>query len=191
MGCKISTSGDVYGFGVFLLEMVTAKRPTDTLFGNDLSLHKYFFIRVGPSQFRRLLPTSKARATRARLRVICTPSSSASGEAARGIRGSSSSLPRPLARARVIHAGPPVRVPSSGPPVRASSTPPSSRDLPFARGPAASSPDLCSSACLRAVRGAVASSRLREFVTFADHPSAAPPTSARPRGSEKGVVVRP
>lgn len=41
MGCKISTSGDVYGFGVLLLEMLTAKRPTDTLFGNDLSLHKY------------------------------------------------------------------------------------------------------------------------------------------------------
>jgi serine/threonine protein kinase len=43
MGCKISTGGDVYGFGVLLLEMLTAKRPTDTLFGNgnDLSLHKY------------------------------------------------------------------------------------------------------------------------------------------------------
>lgn len=41
MGCKISTGGDVYGFGVLLLEMLTAKRPTDTLFGNDLSLHRY------------------------------------------------------------------------------------------------------------------------------------------------------
>ena len=41
MGCKISTSGDVYSFGVLLLEMLTAKRPTDKLFGNDLSLHKY------------------------------------------------------------------------------------------------------------------------------------------------------
>ncbi|KXG25915.2 hypothetical protein SORBI_3006G030700 [Sorghum bicolor] len=41
MGCKISTGGDVYGFGVLLLEMLTAKRPTDRLFGNDLSLHKY------------------------------------------------------------------------------------------------------------------------------------------------------
>ena len=43
MGCKISTGGDVYGFGVLLLEMLTAKRPTDTPFGNgnDLSLHKY------------------------------------------------------------------------------------------------------------------------------------------------------
>jgi serine/threonine protein kinase len=43
MGCKISTGGDVYGFGVLLLEMLTAKRPTNTLFGNgnDLILHKY------------------------------------------------------------------------------------------------------------------------------------------------------
>ncbi|RLN33385.1 hypothetical protein C2845_PM03G31380 [Panicum miliaceum] len=41
MGCKISTGGDVYSFGVLLLEMLTAKRPTDKLFGNDLSLHKY------------------------------------------------------------------------------------------------------------------------------------------------------
>lgn len=41
MGCKISTGGDVYSFGVLLLEMLTAKRPTDALFGNSLSLHKY------------------------------------------------------------------------------------------------------------------------------------------------------
>uniref|UniRef100_A0A0E0KNA5 Receptor kinase-like protein Xa21 n=1 Tax=Oryza punctata TaxID=4537 RepID=A0A0E0KNA5_ORYPU len=41
MGCKISIGGDVYSFGVLLLEMFTAKRPTDTLFGSDLSLHKY------------------------------------------------------------------------------------------------------------------------------------------------------
>jgi serine/threonine protein kinase len=41
MGCKISTGGDVYGFGVLLLEMLTAKRPTDKLFGDHLSLHKY------------------------------------------------------------------------------------------------------------------------------------------------------
>uniref|UniRef100_A0A0A9ACP5 non-specific serine/threonine protein kinase n=1 Tax=Arundo donax TaxID=35708 RepID=A0A0A9ACP5_ARUDO len=41
MGCKISTGGDVYSFGVLLLEMLTAKRPTDTLFDSDLSLHKY------------------------------------------------------------------------------------------------------------------------------------------------------
>uniref|UniRef100_A0A453AGK2 Receptor kinase-like protein Xa21 n=1 Tax=Aegilops tauschii subsp. strangulata TaxID=200361 RepID=A0A453AGK2_AEGTS len=41
MGCKISTGGDVYGFGVLLLEMLTAMRPTGALCGNALSLHKY------------------------------------------------------------------------------------------------------------------------------------------------------
>uniref|UniRef100_A0ACD5WS40 Uncharacterized protein n=1 Tax=Avena sativa TaxID=4498 RepID=A0ACD5WS40_AVESA len=41
MGCKISTGGDVYSFGVLLLEMLTAVRPTDALCGNALSLHKY------------------------------------------------------------------------------------------------------------------------------------------------------
>ncbi|CAM0907890.1 unnamed protein product [Alopecurus aequalis] len=41
MGCKISTGGDVYSFGVLLLEMLTAVRPTDAQCGNALSLHKY------------------------------------------------------------------------------------------------------------------------------------------------------
>ncbi|VAH41273.1 unnamed protein product [Triticum turgidum subsp. durum] len=41
MGCKISTDYDVYSFGVLLLEMLTAIRPTDALCGDALSLHKY------------------------------------------------------------------------------------------------------------------------------------------------------
>ncbi|KAF7013587.1 hypothetical protein CFC21_027656 [Triticum aestivum] len=41
MGCKVSTGGDVYGFGVLLLEMLTAMRPTDAQCSNALSLHKY------------------------------------------------------------------------------------------------------------------------------------------------------
>nr|BAK05590.1 predicted protein [Hordeum vulgare subsp. vulgare] len=41
MGCKISTGYDVYSFGVLLLEMLTAIRPTDALCGNALSLRKY------------------------------------------------------------------------------------------------------------------------------------------------------
>lgn len=41
MGCKISTGYDVYSFGVLLLEMLTAMRPTDTLCGDALSLRKY------------------------------------------------------------------------------------------------------------------------------------------------------
>ncbi|KAM0915222.1 hypothetical protein ACQ4PT_010991 [Festuca glaucescens] len=41
MGCKISTGGDVYSFGVLLLEMLTAVRPTHVQCGNAFSLHKY------------------------------------------------------------------------------------------------------------------------------------------------------
>ncbi|VAH41275.1 unnamed protein product [Triticum turgidum subsp. durum] len=41
MGCKVSTVGDVYGFGVLLLEMLTAVRPTEAQCSNALGLHKY------------------------------------------------------------------------------------------------------------------------------------------------------
>lgn len=41
MGRQISTGGDVYSFGVLLLEMLTGKRPTDDMFVDDLSLHKF------------------------------------------------------------------------------------------------------------------------------------------------------
>ncbi|CAN6248167.1 unnamed protein product [Urochloa humidicola] len=41
MGCGISTKGDVYSFGVLLLEMLTGKRPTDEMFVDGLSLHSF------------------------------------------------------------------------------------------------------------------------------------------------------
>nr|TKW09187.1 hypothetical protein SEVIR_6G076900v2 [Setaria viridis] len=40
MGYKISTGCDVYSFGVLLLEMLTGKRPTDTMFIDGMNLHK-------------------------------------------------------------------------------------------------------------------------------------------------------
>jgi serine/threonine protein kinase len=39
MGCGITTRGDVYSFGVLLLEMLTGKRPTDDMFVDGLNLH--------------------------------------------------------------------------------------------------------------------------------------------------------
>ena len=41
MGSKVSTEGDVYSFGVFLLEMFLGKRPTDEMFKDDLNLHNF------------------------------------------------------------------------------------------------------------------------------------------------------
>ena len=41
MGSDVSTEGDAYSFGVFLLEMFLGKRPTDEMFKDDLNLHNF------------------------------------------------------------------------------------------------------------------------------------------------------
>ena len=38
LGSKPSTSGDVYSFGILLLEMLVGKKPTDEMFKEGLSL---------------------------------------------------------------------------------------------------------------------------------------------------------
>ncbi|KAK7353425.1 hypothetical protein VNO80_18872 [Phaseolus coccineus] len=40
-GSKASTEGDVYSFGILVLEMFTGKRPTDEMFKEGLSLRKF------------------------------------------------------------------------------------------------------------------------------------------------------
>ncbi|XP_058181794.1 putative receptor-like protein kinase At3g47110 isoform X2 [Rhododendron vialii] len=41
VGGKISTQGDVYSYGILLLEMLTGRRPTDEMFNDGLSLREY------------------------------------------------------------------------------------------------------------------------------------------------------
>jgi len=38
---KESTAGDVYSYGIMVLEMMTGKRPTDNMFRESLNLHNY------------------------------------------------------------------------------------------------------------------------------------------------------
>ncbi|XP_059639134.1 probable LRR receptor-like serine/threonine-protein kinase At3g47570 [Cornus florida] len=41
MGGEVSTEGDVYSYGILLLEMFTGKRPTGGMFTDNFSLHNY------------------------------------------------------------------------------------------------------------------------------------------------------
>ena len=41
MGGEASTKGDVYSYGILLLEMLLGKRPTDKMFKDGLNLHNY------------------------------------------------------------------------------------------------------------------------------------------------------
>ncbi|CAL5322664.1 unnamed protein product [Camellia sinensis] len=41
MGCEVSAYGDIYSFGILVLEMFTGKRPTNEMFKDGLSLHGF------------------------------------------------------------------------------------------------------------------------------------------------------
>lgn len=41
MGGEVSAKGDIYSYGILLLEMFTGKRPTDSMFTENFSLHSY------------------------------------------------------------------------------------------------------------------------------------------------------
>ncbi|PNX89289.1 kinase-like protein, partial [Trifolium pratense] len=44
MGSEVSTSGDIYSFGILMLEMLTGRRPTDEVFKDGQNLHNFVAI---------------------------------------------------------------------------------------------------------------------------------------------------
>ncbi|PKI56084.1 hypothetical protein CRG98_023516 [Punica granatum] len=40
-GAEVSINGDVYSYGILILEMFTGKRPTDNMFGDGLNFHSF------------------------------------------------------------------------------------------------------------------------------------------------------
>ncbi|GJR86104.1 kinase-like domain-containing protein [Tanacetum coccineum] len=44
IGSEMTSSGDIYSFGILLLEIMTGKKPTDNMFNEGLSLHKFAYM---------------------------------------------------------------------------------------------------------------------------------------------------
>ncbi|RHN54576.1 putative protein kinase RLK-Pelle-LRR-XII-1 family [Medicago truncatula] len=54
MGAEVSTCGDMYSFGIFMLEMLTGRRPTDHAFEDGQNLHNFVAISF-PGNLKKIL----------------------------------------------------------------------------------------------------------------------------------------
>ncbi|CAI9780439.1 unnamed protein product [Fraxinus pennsylvanica] len=60
MGSQVSTQGDVYSYGILLLEVFTDRKPTDELFKENMNLHH--FVKIGlPVRVMEILEKSSLR----------------------------------------------------------------------------------------------------------------------------------
>ncbi|KAK7304744.1 hypothetical protein VNO77_42631 [Canavalia gladiata] len=60
-GFKVSTYGDMYSFGILVLEMLTGRRPTDEMFEDGQNLHKFVEISFNDNPFQILDPLLASR----------------------------------------------------------------------------------------------------------------------------------
>ncbi|KAI3908195.1 hypothetical protein MKW98_029496 [Papaver atlanticum] len=58
MGGEVSTQGDVYSYGILLLEMFTGKRPTDDMFKDGLNIHSFCKMHVFPENVVEIIDPS-------------------------------------------------------------------------------------------------------------------------------------
>ncbi|XP_026378559.1 receptor kinase-like protein Xa21 [Papaver somniferum] len=55
MGGEVSTQGDVYSYGILLLEMFTGKKPTDDMFKDGLNIHNFSKMHELPERIERII----------------------------------------------------------------------------------------------------------------------------------------
>ncbi|CAM8949316.1 unnamed protein product [Rhodiola kirilowii] len=55
MSGNVSRQGDMYSYGILLLEMITGKKPTDKIFKDSLNLHNFCKLALSESTFTDVL----------------------------------------------------------------------------------------------------------------------------------------
>jgi serine/threonine protein kinase len=81
LGNEVSTHGDVYSYGIVLLEMFIGKRPTDNEFVGAMGLHKYVQMAlpdrvstIMDQQLRMEIEDGEPATSNSKLRISCIAS---------------------------------------------------------------------------------------------------------------------